>query len=82
MLEESEPSPGGAASSTRSSNDEHIDNVSSSPAVQREETEETHTTDDGLSQRRRSYGSDRSDPRRDARDESAVRADDEDAKKA
>ena len=42
VLEESELSPGGAASSTRSSNDEHIDNVSSSPAVQREETDETH----------------------------------------
>ena len=59
--------------------------VSSSPVVQREETgetEEVDTTDDGLSQRRRSYGSDRSDPRRDARDESAVRADDEDDRKA
>ena len=39
--EEGEPSPGGAANSTRSSNDEHIDKVSSSPVVQREETDET-----------------------------------------
>ena len=39
--EEGEPSPGGAANSTRSSNDEHIDQVSSSPVVQREETDET-----------------------------------------
>ena len=38
--EEGEPSPGGAASPTRSSNDEHIDKVS--PVAQREETDETH----------------------------------------
>ena len=31
---------GGAAISTRSSNDEHSDKISSSPAVQREETDE------------------------------------------
>ena len=40
------------------------------------------TTQDGLSQRRRSYGSDRNDPRREVRDESAVvQTDDEDASK-
>ena len=70
----------GQASSTRSRSDEHIDKVSAKRLTRH--TVGVDTTDDGLSLRRRSHGSDRSDPRRDARDESAVRADDEDARKA
>ena len=69
--------------STRFRNGEYSVKVSSSPAVQREETdrdtEEADTTQDGLSQRRRSHGSE---PRRGARGESTVRADDGDANKA
>ena len=71
-------SPGGTASSTRSRNVEHSVKVSSSPAVQREETDDR---DRGsgfytrrLVQRRGSYDSE---PRREDRDESALRADDE-----
>ena len=74
-------SPEGAASSTRSSKDANSVKVSSSPAVQREESDKRYTkaadtTHDDLSQRRRSYGSN---PRDEARDESAARADDESA---
>ena len=73
--EEGELSPGGAASSTRFSNDEHSDKVKDQHAKRlTRQTKAVGATQDGLSQRRRSYGTK---PRDEARDESAVRADDE-----
>ena len=74
-LKKESQSPGGTASSTRSRNGEHSVKVSSSPAKRlTRDTEAVDTTQEGLSQRRRSYGSK---PRREDRDESALRADDE-----
>ena len=77
-------SPGGAASSTRSSKDENRVKFSRQPSsTARRERQITQraadTAHDGLSQRRRSYGSN---PRDEARDESAVQADDESASTA
>ena len=78
-LKKKSHSPGVTAGSIRFRNGDNSVKVSSSPAVQREETDERHRGS-GYDTRRlestRSYGSEL---RREARDESAGRADDEDA---
>ena len=75
--EKAHESPGGAANSTRPRSTNLGIKFSSSPAVQRElmrRTEAGDTTQDGLSQRRKNYGSE---PRREDRDESTERVDEE-----